>query len=165
MHFSLSLPTGSPWPAVSIGMCSDRARAEKDPCWKPLVARLQSLRKSGRRSVRIVDVNCGDGSLLIAATREARKLGFLAIEGSGVDPDADNIDDARRQARWLSDCAIGLEFEKATPMPSLLAEAEFPADIILYAPPPTYSKSFEDAVRAAGRHVLAKREQCGMPGL
>lgn len=158
MHYTLSLPAGSPWPIVSIGASMQErdaaSSAESDPRWSALAGRLKSLRKRGRRSVRIVDVNCGNGILLIQAARQARSLGFLAIECLGVDRDAGAVEEARRRAHWLADSAVGLTFEVGEPLAHLAVEAEFPADIVLYEGSVHPAHDFRDAVRRAGDLAL-----------
>lgn len=124
MQYSLALLTASPWPAISFGSSLDGEKARRDPRWNALVAQLAELREQGRRAIRMVDLNCGEGALLIEAAKQASRLGFLAIEGAGVDPDPDKISAARRRAGMLHDVAIGLEFEAMPPMERLAREAE-----------------------------------------
>jgi hypothetical protein len=83
------------------------------------------------RSVRIVDADCGAGTLLIRAARHARTLGFTAIEGRGIDGVPALIGRARSAAARLDDPAIGLCFDMADLRRALDEEAEFPADILL----------------------------------
>lgn len=154
MHYSLALPAVAPWPVVSITGAAMRQNTEPDPRWHSLVGRLKSLRKHKRRAVRIVDVNCGDGSLLIHAVKQARSLGFLSIEALGVDTDAGRIDEARHRSQLLHDTAIGLDFKVAEAFAQLQAEAEFPADIILYEASARAPKALRDAARRAGDLAL-----------
>lgn len=156
MHYSLSLPTVPPWPIVSITGAAAQHDAERDPRWHSLVTRLKSLRRHKRRAVRIVDVNCGDGTLLIQAVRLARSLGFLAIEALGVDSDADHIDDARDRARMMKDTAVGLDFQVAEAFAQLQVEADFPADIILYDASARAPKALRDAAARAGNLALRR---------
>ena len=158
MHYSLSLPIGSPWPIVSIGACAPEPAtafpAENDPRWRSLVSRLESLRERGRRSVRIVDVNCGNGALLVQVAKLARSLDFLAIECCGIDCEQKAIEEARQRALRLVDSAIGLSFEVGEPLAQLAAEAEFPADIVLYEASPHHGLQLREAVRRAGDLAL-----------
>jgi hypothetical protein len=159
MRYSYSMPAGiagSAFPAPAISVVLYRPteqRADADRRWPAILRKLTSLRRRGRRSVRIVDANCGAGDLLVQAVRRARLLGFVAIEGRGVDSDATLIAQARAAARRAADPAIGLEFEVGDARQALDDEADFPADIVLYA-----ARSGDDAVRraagAAGRTVL-----------
>ncbi|WP_160172164.1 class I SAM-dependent methyltransferase [Novosphingobium lindaniclasticum] len=159
MLFAMSLPGRAPAPLVSVVLS-----ACEDPRWPRLKARLQALRSKGRRSVRIVDVNCGDGGLLIRAASHARSLGFLAIEAVGLDSSTCHIEDARQRARSLDDLAIGLRFDVGEPGPQLEAEAEFPADILLFEAPTRLSPRLRGAVRRAGNIALrispSQRQAC-----
>ncbi|GFE75078.1 SAM-dependent methyltransferase [Novosphingobium sp. TCA1] len=159
MHYSLGLPGAPVWPVVSIvgALGQDlvgQDLAGQDPRSRSLTDRLALLHRRKRRAVRIVDVNCRDGAMLIHAAREARKLGFLSIECLGVDEDAELIDDARDRAHLVTDSAIGLDFEVAAPLARLQAEADFPADIVLYREAPGLSQAFRDALRRAGDVAL-----------
>lgn len=124
--------------------------ASRDPRWRPLIDRLATLREAGRRSVRILDIDCGAGHLLIDAARHARAIGFVAIEGLGADRSARLIHQAREQVMRLSDPAIGLLFDVTDPIEMLHAEAAFPADIVLYADPVRPDPVLEKAVIEAG---------------
>lgn len=166
MHTSHPFSAGSPWA---------RARASEhlpphtgqpsvpfDHRWKALCSQLERLHAQGRRAVRIVDVNCGDGALLVAAAHYARRLGFVAIEGLGAERDPAQIDEARRLSRAFAHPTIGLTLELADPLPMLQAEAEFPADIVLYKAPKRGSQAFERALVRAGEFALragSKRRQ------
>jgi len=161
MHYSISQPQRSPWPVVSL---SGRlpgpdatTKAVRDPRWHTLVSRLKALRKRGRRAVRIVDVNCGDGMLLIQAVQQARTLGFLSIEGVGIDGDAQHIGDAQWRSRLLTDSAVGLEFHVGEPAAQLELECEFPADIILYEAASPVPQRLRDALKFAGDFALRAR--------
>ena len=50
-----------------------------DPRWPQVESVLAALSASGRRAVRIVDAECGTGTLLLEALKQARRLGFTAI--------------------------------------------------------------------------------------
>lgn len=107
------------------------SRAQSAIVWPPLIHRLKSLHIQGRRSVRIVDTHCGSGDLLIAAARYARTLGFLAIEGRGIDTNHRLIAKARRAAAQENDPAIGLHFETGKARAALHDETAFPADLLI----------------------------------
>lgn len=107
--------------------------------------------------MRIVDVNCGDGMLLIQAVQQARTLGFLSIEGVGVDGDAKDIGDDQWRSLLLTDSAVGLEFHVGEPAAQLELECDFPADIILYASESPVPQSLRDALRFAGDFALRAR--------
>lgn len=53
----------------------------RDPRWPALAAALAALRETRRCSVRIVDADCGRGTMLLCAARHARALGFGSIGG------------------------------------------------------------------------------------
>lgn len=108
-----------------------RHYAAHDDRWPSIAAALNELRLGKRRSVRIVDADCGPGTLLLRAVRHARSLGFTAIEGRGIDGVPALIDQARGAATTLDDPAIGLSFEMADALTALAEEADFPADIVL----------------------------------
>lgn len=166
MHTTHSISAGSPWARARASEhlleVGDTPPVPRDRRWKPLSAQLELLHAQGRRAVRIIDVNCGDGALLVAAAHHARKLGFLAIEGLGAARDLSLVDEARRLARAYANPAIGLTFEQAEPLSRLQAEAEFPADIVLFERPERRSKKFENALKCAGEIALraprARRE-------
>ena len=121
-------PAGIVWMAPAA---SAQDRAEKDRRWPAMLRKLKGLRKRGRRSIRIVDANCGAGELLIYAARRAREMGFVAIEGRGIDADPRLIASALHAAARASDPAIGLVFELGDPDKALQEEAEYPADLLL----------------------------------
>lgn len=150
MHYSLGLATTRVWPAISIVGALGQETARQDSCTQDLIDRLQLLAARKRRAVRIVDINCGDGALLIHAAREARSLGFLSIECLGVDEDQRLVEEARDRAHFVTDTAIGLDFAVATPIDQLQREAEFPADIILYAARSVTSPATTAALQRAG---------------
>lgn len=161
MPCALSLKGASPWPAVSITAPLRPLKIAPAPCddprWPALSARLDELRERGRRALRIVHVPCGDGCLLIAAARRARSLGFLSIEALGADVDPERIERARRHACLHADSAIGFAFEVAQPLARLEAEAEFPADIVLYEVTAAAPEALLEAAGRAGDLVLPAR--------
>jgi hypothetical protein len=161
MPYALSLKGASPWPAVSITAALRPLKIAPAPCedprWPALSARLEVLRESGRRALRIVHVPCGDGALLIAAARRARSLGFLSIEAVGAAVDPERLERARRRASLHAESAIGFAFKLAQPLASLEAEAEFPADIVLCEAPAGAPKDLLEAAARAGDLVLRAR--------
>ena len=116
--------------AAAVGPASRTAR--HDPRWPTIVAALAALRERRRFAVRIVDAECGAGTVLIAAVLHARMLGFTAIEGHGIDGSPALIGRARAAARRLSDAAIGVSFAVADVPAALVAEQAAPADILLW---------------------------------
>lgn len=56
-----------------------------DPRWPAVAMALKSLHEEGRFSIRIVDADCGAGSLLIHAAHHARAMGYTAVEARGID--------------------------------------------------------------------------------
>ncbi|MBB4617274.1 SAM-dependent methyltransferase [Sphingomonas abaci] len=106
--------------------------AMADPRWTPVCTALGRLRADRRRAVRIVDADCGCGTLLIAALRHARAIGFTAVEGRGIDGSPARIGRARAAAARLHDRTIGIVFEVGDPIDALASEAEVPADIVLW---------------------------------
>ncbi|MBY9064772.1 SAM-dependent methyltransferase [Sphingomonas yunnanensis] len=113
---------------------------------------LAELRSARRRAVRIVDADCGDGALLLAAARQARALGFVAIEARGIDGAPTLIARARAAAAALDDAAIGIRFDCADMVAALAQEHDLPADIVLA--PATAPRSVAVALTRAGDRVL-----------
>lgn len=103
-----------------------------DPRWQFVTATLAALRDQHRCAVRIVDADCGAGALLLEAVRHARALGFIAIEGRGIDGSPALIGRARAAAARLADPAIGVEFEMKDMMAALRDEHDVPADVVLW---------------------------------
>jgi SAM-dependent methyltransferase len=106
--------------------------AAHDPRWSQIAARLLWLKQQGRRAVRIVDADCGAGALLLHAVVHARSLGFVAIEGRGIDGSPALIGRARAAAARCTDPAIGVTFEVADLASALREEQDLPADIVLW---------------------------------
>jgi SAM-dependent methyltransferase len=121
----------SPRQANLVALTGTRT-AHSDPRWPEIVAALNALRAAHRYAVRIVDADCACGALLIATVRQARTLGFTAIEGRGIDGAPAMIGRARAAAARLRDPAIGVEFDLADVEDTLASEADFPADIVLW---------------------------------
>ena len=108
-----------------------RRSPRSDARWPRIVATLNGLRLRHRHAVRIVDADCGCGTLLIEAARYARSIGFTAIEVRGIDGAPALIGRARAAALRHADPAIGYRFDCADMADALAEEAAFPADILL----------------------------------
>lgn len=122
----------SSMPAVTPFTILGSRAAHNDPRWADICIALAALREHGRHSVRIVDADCGCGTLLIEAARHARALGYTAIEGRGIDGSPAMIGRARAAVARLHEPAIGLTFEMADMLEALASEADFPADIVMW---------------------------------
>jgi SAM-dependent methyltransferase len=118
---------------------------------------LAELRFGGRRSIRMLDLGCGSGERLLRAAAHARALGFVAIEGRGVDLSALRIRLARRHARREADPSTGLVFDLADPIAALAAEHDGAADLVFLAQQRPYPASALAAAlaRVASGPVLA----------
>ena len=103
-----------------------------DPRWHDLAVALAALRENRRRAVRIIDADCGSGAMLLEAVMHARRLGFTAVEGRGIDTSPALIARARNGAARLRDPGVGIVFEVADMTAALEGEADFPADIVLW---------------------------------
>lgn len=162
MRHSPLTPAGILWlspvaAAQSVVMQGLQSRAEKDRRWPAMLRKLKGLRKRGRHSIRIVDTNCGAGELLMHAVRRARELGFVAIEGRGIDGDPQLIASARQAAAHQADPAIGLVFEEADMTCAMREEAEFPADLLLCPASTEDEREYAKLAHAAGATVLWDR--------
>lgn len=161
MHYSYVLPAAIMGPAVAgtavsvTFQHSTGRRAVQDRRWPAVVSTLARLRRRGRRSLRVVDVHCGAGEMLVQIARRARSLGFMAIEAYGVDRDARLIGAARRTAAAVRDPAIGLVFEQGGAADALEAERDFPADIVLFNDSDADDGALAAQAGAAGDVVLA----------
>lgn len=120
--------TNGGFAATQIGRCSPC----KDERWPAIADALDQLHATRRHSVRIVDADCGAGSLLLHAVRYARALGFTSIEARGIDGAPSLIERARTAAAVIADPAIGVTFEVADVATALAGEEEFPADILIW---------------------------------
>ncbi len=127
----------------------------RDARWPLLAAAIAGLRAARRRSVRIVDADCGAGTLLLCAVRYAQALGFTSIEARGIDKAPALVDRARHAAARISDPAIGISFETTDPTRALDEESDFPADIVLWHGPRGNDGIAARAVAAAGRTLIA----------
>ena len=135
---------------------ADRHLRTSDTRWPAIAAALAKLRAGKRRSVRIVDADCGSGALLVWAARYARRLGFTAIEARGIDDQPALVDCARVSACDVPDPAIDLKFETGDLISALDQEAEFPADIILWHGQDCCSEAEAAAVARAGLTLIAE---------
>jgi len=124
-----------------------------DARWPVLALALVELRQAGRRAVRIVDADCGNGALLLTAARQARALGFVAIEARGVDGAPALITRARTAAAALDDAAIGVSFDCADMVAALVQERDLAPDIVLA--PAVASAAMTLALTRAGARVIA----------
>jgi|GEM_PF-1296783 hypothetical protein len=120
----------SPKIASKTAMPGSKA-AIHDPRWPVVAAALATLREDGRHAVRIVDADCGAGSLLLQAVHHARTLGFTAIEGRGIDGSPALIGRARAAASRCTNLAIGTTFEVADMVTAMLEEHDLPADLVI----------------------------------
>lgn len=68
---------------------------------------------------------------MLAAARQARTLGFVAIEARGVDGPPALIARARTAAAALDDAAIGVSFDCADMVAALAQEHDLAPDIVL----------------------------------
>lgn len=130
-----------------------------DSRWPQIVAVLSALRTAGRHAVRIVDAECGAGTLLLQAAHHARALGFTAIEARGIDRSPSSIGRARAAANRAADPAIGVSFEVADLVVALQTEHDLPADIVLChgVAAHEWRPDAVAALRQAGRLVIDDR--------
>ncbi|MFD1952188.1 SAM-dependent methyltransferase [Sphingomonas arantia] len=159
VHALATRPHVATAPRAKLAVPGSKA-AIHDPRWPRVAAQLASLRGAGRHAVRIVDADCGAGSLLLHAARHARALGFTAIECRGIDGSPALIGRARAAAARCVDPAIGLSFDLTDMIAALEAEQDFPADLVLWHGSPADHQRPEAlaAVRAAGQVTIADHE-------
>jgi SAM-dependent methyltransferase len=93
---------------------------------------LVALRSQHRRAIRILDVGCNEGVWLICAALHARRLGFVAIEGRGLDVAPIRVAQARLTAAAIRDMRIGLAFDVADIASALGEEDDRGVDIVLF---------------------------------
>ena len=136
---------------VTVGAFGSRT-ARHDPRWPAIAATLAALREKRRFSVRIVDADCGAGTLLLHAAHHARLLGFTAIEARGIDGAPSLIGRARAAARRVADPAIGISFEVGEVIAALHDEDDVPADIVLWHAP--HAAGIDAALARAGTVVV-----------
>ena len=141
-------------PSVRDAGPSAFRRSGVDLRWPVVAAALHHLWLRRRRSLRIVDVACGNGRLLIHAARHARALGFTAIEARGIDAAPSSIREAQAIAMRIRDPAIGLLFEPGDLLTALREESGFPADILLWSGDHGAAPDMAAAIAAAGTIVI-----------
>lgn len=100
------------------------------PSQSQIDAALLDLRQAGRRSVRMLDLCCGDGERLLRAAGSARSLGFVAIEGLGVDMAPAHIRRARAHAEERADASMTLRFLAMDAIEALAAEHDEAVDLV-----------------------------------
>lgn len=122
----------SPEPGATSVVClkPGSRTATHDPRWPEITAALSALRARNRYAVRIVDLDCGAGCVLLAALRYARALGFTAIEGRGLAGSPALVGRATAAAARVADPATGVEFGLATAQ-ALDDERDLAPDIVL----------------------------------
>jgi hypothetical protein len=146
-------PPSVPYRSTPWRSAVPRPGPTADARWPVLALALTGLRQAGRRAVRIVDADCGDGALLLAAARHARMLGFVAIEARGVDGAPAPITRARAAAATFDDAAIGVSFECADMIAALAQERDLAPDIVLA--PTVTSAATTRALTRTGARVIA----------
>lgn len=152
------------FPAPTLRRCAPRARPRaprplridcRDQRWPAIAAALSALRAAKRRSVRIVDAECGAGRILLCAVRYARALGFTSIEGRGIDDAPALVRRAQAAAGDLHAPAIGLTFETGEMAVALQDESDFPADIVVWHGGGRQDRAVVRALAAAGHTLIA----------
>ena len=138
--------------AQPIAHLANSRTALHDPRWPTIAAALSKLRDRGRFAVRIVDADCGAGSLLLHAVHHARTLGFTAIEGRGIDGSPALIGRASAAAKRQRDPGIGVAFEMADVLVALSDEYDLPADIVLWNG--ACRHSVDQALSRAGNMII-----------
>lgn len=139
------------WAASAAGT---RRRSVRPTLWSRVERALAGLASAGRRSVSIVDTDCGDGALLLRAAGRARALGLVAVDVVGFDSSVVNIASARAAAALRrADPAVGCRFDLralGTPLP--IEDGD--ADIIIVGP----ADLNPEILRIAGRqgHILRR---------
>lgn len=133
-HFSLAALM-RPAAPLEIGI------GRPGPSLLQITTTLADLRRQGRRSIRILDLRCGEGERLIRTAAKARELGFVAIEGMGVDLSVDRIRHASREARARCHPSTELEFRVAEAMAALAIEHDDAVDLVLLSEPKPYPAS------------------------
>lgn len=161
------------WSRTVVGAVKRTCRAQHgleaavhDLRWPRIEAALLALRSSGRHAVRIVDADCGTGTLLLHALGHARQLGFTAVEGHGIDRSSLLIGRAQLAARRAADPALGVDFEVADIVAALRDEQDLPADIVIcHDLARDRRPEAARAVRSAGRVVIADDAACHVQGI
>lgn len=138
------------------GLSSDPEGSRHAPGDARIARALAEFRNHGHRAVRMLDLDCADGSRLLGAAETARALGFVAIEGRGVSLWTAGIRHARRQAEIDAHPSTSLVFEIAEPIAALASEHDGAADLIFLSEPMPYPCSpLGAALARLGGRVLA----------
>jgi SAM-dependent methyltransferase len=111
------------------------------PSRQRIESELAELRHGGRRSIRMLDLGCGAGERLLHAAAFARSIGFVAVEGRGVDLSALRIRQARYDARQVEDPGIALRFDAGEVIGALASEHDGAADLAFLSQPLPYPAS------------------------
>lgn len=123
------------------GNPADPGEPPRGPGRARVLSELRILREAGHRSIRILDLDCGNGERLLRAAAGARELGFVAIEGRGACLSSAGIRYARHQARLQAHPSTSLIFEMAEPIAILASEHDGAVDLVLLSDPRPYPAS------------------------
>ncbi len=138
------------------GLSTEPEGPRRGPCDARIARALAEFRNHGHRAVRMLDLDCADGSRLLRAAARAREFGFVAIEGRGVSLWTAGIRHARWQAEVQAHPSTSLVFEIAEPIAALAAEHDGAADLIFLSEPMPYPCSpLGAALARLGGRVLA----------
>lgn len=152
---SVAAPMRTP-PAPRRTKLATTCPKSRDARWAAVSAALVTLRDHNRHSVRIVDADCGNGTLLLCAVQQARALGFTAIEARGIDTAPARVARARAAAATVRDPAIAIAFETGDLVTALDTESDLPADIVVWHGARGRNAQAEArAVACAGRTLIA----------
>lgn len=130
-----------------------------DPRWPAIVSAFRVLRAANRRTVRIVDIHCNGGHLLLCAVRQASAMGFTAIEARGLDDGLARVERARALAACLIDPAVGISIEATDLLSALSEECDFPADIVIAHQDALSDARIASLLEEAGRSVIVEPRQ------
>jgi hypothetical protein len=111
------------------------------PSMERIASALGDLRRDGRHSIRILDLECGEGERLLCTAACARELGFVAIEGVGVDLSIGRIRHARREAKAHVHPSTTLDFQVEEAMAALAIEQDGAVDLVLMSDATPYPAS------------------------
>lgn len=125
----------------SVHAADDPDDPGQGPSHAQIASRLAEWRNRGHRSIRILDLDCGCGDRLLRAAARARELGFVSIEGRGVDPSPGHIRKARRRADNEAHPSTSLVFEIGESICALAAEHDGAADLVLLSESRPYPSS------------------------
>lgn len=130
-----------------------------DPRWPAIVSALRGLRAANCRSVRIVDIHCNGGHLLLCAVCQANAMGFTAIEARGLDDSLARVARARALAACLNDPAAGISIQATDLLSALSEECDFPADIVIAHQDALSDARIAPLLEEAGRMVIVEPRQ------